>query len=113
MYSKIVNRFNRTFSKSVTPYFEVEYCEATLKDASTEFADARALNLSANTLRDYNLTLSRLCNFFPENPPVSQLTHRELRKFLVIIPGGKKNKLNAYIGLCAFWTWCLREGYAR
>lgn len=92
--------------------YRCEIVNVSLSEAVDEFLAARSLALSPHTIGDYRLTLSRLETHFPTDVIVSSITHRDIRRFLPTIPGSQKNKLNAYIGLSAFWTWLITEGYA-
>jgi integrase/recombinase XerD len=83
----------------------------TLSEAVEEYLVARSTNLSQHTIRDYSLTFSRMLAYFPGNPSIVSLSHREAQKFLATIPGSKKNKLNAFTALGSLWTWCLGEEY--
>jgi site-specific recombinase XerD len=83
----------------------------TLSEAVEEYLTARSTNLSHHTIRDYSLTFSRMLTYFPGDPSIASLSHREAQKFLATIPGSKKTKLNAYTALGSLWTWCLNEEY--
>ncbi len=88
-----------------------ENTPAPLRQAVTEFISARSFALSPSTIRDYRTTLERLCKFIPDQTLTGQITARQISAFLATIPGGKKNHLNHWVGLCAFWTWALSQGY--
>jgi integrase/recombinase XerD len=70
---------------------------------------AEARHLSPNTLRDYTTTFQRFLNFLGSDPPISQITPREIETFLGVQVVSKKTILNYHIGLSALWTWALAE----
>jgi site-specific recombinase XerD len=74
------------------------------------YKSARALRLSEATLADYGLTYRRLTAHFGEHYPVEQITPDAIQRFLMKIPGSRKNKLNAYVGLASLWTWMVAQG---
>jgi len=76
-----------------------------------EFIEARRLRLSAYTIADYQLSLRRLNAALGENASLDNTDHRKIRTVLHGLPGGNKNKLNAYVAYSAFWSWLIHEGY--
>jgi len=87
-----------------------------------------AEQFSPHTVEDYNRTLRRFVQFTGPMTPLDTITTDRVRKFLahwkgaVVEPDGAaprpprklspKTILNMHIGLSAFWTWAVREGYA-
>ena len=87
--------------------------EIPLNEAVKMFLDARSLALSSSTIRGYRLELGRLMECLPADTPVCRIGPRQILTFLSAYPGCKKTKKNCYLGLSAFWSWCLQEGYAK
>lgn len=75
-----------------------------------EFLKAKKLSISPNTYRDYELTLNRARVFFDTDPEFCDITPGQISDFLITIPGGLKNKLNAYVGLSSMYTWAVKRG---
>lgn len=69
----------------------------------------RARNLSPNTIADYTRTYRKFLAFRQDDPPISELTARDIEAFLASQDCSKKSVLNYFIGLSALWTWCLKE----
>jgi integrase/recombinase XerD len=76
-----------------------------------EYVKIKAIVLSPHTLADYGLTFRRFLEFINTDRPIHEITVDELRDFFITIPGGKKNRQNAHIGLSALWTFAINEGY--
>ncbi len=82
----------------------------------------RARGLSVHTIGDYRRTLNLFRQHMPHNPMVADITKADVEDFLSVqmarrLPNGKtltnKSLRNYYIGLSAFWTWCLEEKIVR
>jgi len=88
----------------------------------------RAAGLSEHTLADYANGFKKLRAFLGADPPLRDITARELTAFFAHLrttptaPDGiaprparvlsKKSILNVHTALSSLWTWALREGYA-
>lgn len=88
--------------------------------------DARARRLSPRTITGYHRSLRRLETFLETDPPLSEITHGDIREFLnymgeTTIPSGgvspgrpitlsKRTIKNIHTGLSALWTWAVKEG---
>ncbi len=81
---------------------------------------------SPNTLRNYRLTLSRLCDFFaPKDPELTKISAHDLRSFLHKLqtrppkadyhipqetkPLDPKSIRNVHATLSSFWNWAVDE----
>ncbi len=84
----------------------------TLKTALEGFLmEGRARRLSENTLADYHITLKQFLQFVGD-VPVNSITPAQVVAFLATFNHLKpKSLLNKYVGLSAFWTWLVKEGY--
>ena len=73
----------------------------------------QARRLSPNTIRDYLYTLGRFEDFLEgRDPPLGEITSRQIEWFLASLQVSNKTLLNYHIGLSSMWTWAVREGYA-
>lgn len=72
----------------------------------------RARSLSQNTIDDYTRTLKKFQAIHLDDPLISDLTSLDIQEFLAMQQVSNKSLLNYYIGLSAFWTWCIGEDYA-
>jgi integrase/recombinase XerD len=87
----------------------------------------QARHLSPSTIADYTRSLRRLQTFLGD-VVLATITAEQLRRFMVDLeqprapagvaarpakPLSKKQCLNIHTGLSAFWTWSVREGYAK
>lgn len=73
----------------------------------------QARGLSPHTIQDYNITLRKFQVFLERDYYMSQITPRHIESFLASQTGLKnKTLLNYHVGLCALWTWALREKIA-
>ena len=75
------------------------------------FANAR--RLSPHTIRDYFTTFRKFLNFLEEDPPLEEITPKDVESFLASQPVSKKTVLNYHTGLSALWTWCVDEGIVK
>lgn len=71
-----------------------------------------ARSLSPNTIMDYTRTLRKFQALHPEDPLVRDITTTQIEEFLSLQDVSNKSLLNFYIGLSAFWTWCLANEIA-
>lgn len=71
------------------------------------FANAR--RLSHHTIRDYTTTFRKFQNFLDDDPPVEEITSKQVELFLVAQTVSKKTLLNYHTGLSALWTWCVND----
>jgi integrase/recombinase XerD len=75
--------------------------------------DAEARRLSPRTLADYSHTFRKFRAFLNDDPPITSITTRQIKRFLASQDGiSGKTLLNYHTGLSALWTWAVREGYA-
>jgi integrase/recombinase XerD len=93
--------------------FAAKLMENNLSEVTREFFYSKGDICSSHTMADYSLTMRRLKDYFSIDPSLNRITPRDLRAFLKTIPGGGKNKRNAYTCLSSFWSFCLREGYVK
>lgn len=70
---------------------------------------AAARRLSPHTLADYHNTFRKFAEFLEADPPLSSITANQVRSFLAAQAVSKKTCLNYYTGLCALWTWAIKE----
>ncbi len=70
---------------------------------------AAARRLSSHTLADYHNTFRKFTEFLEDDPPLSSITPDQVRTFLAAQTVSKKTCLNYYTGLCALWTWAVKE----
>lgn len=69
-----------------------------------------ARGLSPHTIADYTHTISKFKVWIEKDPFMEQITPTHIAGFLAAQTGiSNKTKLNYYVGLCALWTWALRE----
>jgi integrase/recombinase XerD len=75
----------------------------------------RARSLSPNTIKDYLCTLRKFREFVPGDPLISEIRKETIEAFLAHLSESMTNKslLNRWIGLSAFWTWCVDEHLTR
>jgi integrase/recombinase XerD len=92
--------------------FAAKLMENNLSEVIKEFIYSKGDKCSINTMRDYGLTMRRLKEYFCRDPFLNKITPVDLRLFLRTIPGGGKNRRNAYTALSSFYSFCIREGYA-
>lgn len=71
----------------------------------------QARRLSKNTELDYARTLRRFVDFVGTGAEPIAITPRQVELFLANLPLGAKSVQNAYVGLSAFWTWLVANGY--
>ncbi len=90
------------------------------------FLEARARQLSPNTISDYRNTCNKLKAWLNDNPYMHEIETDSIEEFLAHLgstpqisrspisrkakPLSKKSLLNVHTGLSALWTWALREG---
>jgi len=87
--------------------------------------DAQARHLAPGTLADYGNSFRRLMAELGPDRPFTEIGTAELRAFMAGLARpaapdgvasraaraiGKKQALNIHTGLCALWTWAVREG---
>jgi integrase/recombinase XerD len=73
---------------------------------------ARQRNLSANTVRDYQLTFRRLQEYLGGDREIDAITSDDVQRFINRLRDeGKSAKtvLNYWIGLSSLWTWAEKE----
>lgn len=70
----------------------------------------QARKLSVHTYADYKRTLIKFEKHVG-NEAVNKITTTQVTAFLAAQPHSAKTVLNYHIGLSAFWTWMMREGY--
>ncbi len=82
-----------------------------LSQAIEDFAEAKkAKRLSPNTLNDYSITFRKFQAFFPADPPLAEITARQVRGFLNSLEGlSKKTVLNHHTALSSLWHWAVNE----
>lgn len=69
-----------------------------------------ARNLSPNTIDDYGRTLRKFAAFLGNDPPVHEIDHHLVERFLASHEHlASKSRLNYYIGLSSLWTWLVNE----
>ena len=88
----------------------------------------QARHLSPSTIADYTRSLRRLQTFLGASPPLATITADQLHRFMADLevprspagvaqrparPLSKKQCLNIHTGISAFFTWAVREGYAK
>lgn len=74
------------------------------------FLTQQARQLSPHTISDYENILRRFREFMEKDYFVDEITSRHIEEFLASREGlSKKTILNYHTGLCAFWTWAVRE----
>lgn len=75
----------------------------------------RARSLSENTIDDYLRTLHALSKHIATDPTINKITRDDIQGFLASEADrlSKKSLLNRWIGLSAFWTWCVQERLVR
>jgi len=71
------------------------------------FANAR--RLSHHTIRDYVTTFRKFQDFLDEDPPIEEITSKQVESFLAAQTVSKKTLLNYHTGLSALWTWCVND----
>ena len=84
----------------------------TVEEVIADYKIAKDQVLSPHTISDYSLTFGRLLTFLSPDRSFCEIAPKEIRAFLATIPGGRKNRKNAHIGLCALWTFAINEGIA-
>lgn len=72
----------------------------------------RARRLSNNTELDYKRSLQRFTEFVGTGADPNSITPRQVELFLTSLNLGAKSIQNVYVGLSAFWTWCVANGHA-
>lgn len=74
---------------------------------------SQARRLSSHTIRDYSHTLTKFQAFLKKDLYIDDITARHIEEFLAAqLHLSKKTVLNYYVGLCALWTWAVREKFA-
>lgn len=74
---------------------------------------SQARRLSEHTIRDYTHTLTKFNTFLKKDVYIEDINARHIEKFLADQTHlSKKTLLNYYVGLCALWTWLVREQYS-
>lgn len=71
-----------------------------------------ARSLSPNTIDDYTRTLKKFQALHLDDPLVHEITSVDVEEFLSLQSVSNKSLLNYYIGLSAFWTWCVANEIA-
>lgn len=70
----------------------------------------QARRLSSHTITDYQNTLNKFKEFLNLDYPMDDITSHHIEQFLAAQTGlSKKTLLNYHTGLCALWTWALKE----
>jgi integrase/recombinase XerD len=72
----------------------------------------RSRSLSPNTISDYLNTLRKFQALHMDDPTIQSITSKDIQEFLASQEVSNKSLKNYYIGLSAFWTWCISEGAA-
>lgn len=86
----------------------------TLAQAMTGFDLAcRARPLSENTIKDYFRTLRKFQAYVQDDLTISEIKPAQVQEFLASQKISSKSLLIYYIGLSAFWTWCVSEGITK
>jgi site-specific recombinase XerD len=71
---------------------------------------ANARRLSPNTINDYSFTLHKFKQYLGDDPPIAEISVKDVQIFLANQNHiSKKTLLNYHTGLSALWTWCLDE----
>jgi site-specific recombinase XerD len=74
----------------------------------------RARFLSKHTQADYHRTLMSFAKYLEDNPMVARIGKDQVEQYLASQSNlSKKSLLNRYIGLSAFWTWCVADGQCK
>jgi site-specific recombinase XerD len=74
---------------------------------------AGARHLSPHTIADYKNTFNKFLSCLDQDPPIADITNRQIESFLASREGvTKKTILNYYVGLSALWTWAVSEDLA-
>ena len=73
---------------------------------------ATARHLSKNTISDYCFTFRKFQAFLDCDPPIEEITSKQIEAFLAAQKVTKKTVLNYHIGLSALWTWAVADGIA-
>ena len=66
---------------------------------------AKARHLSQNTMNDYLNTYRKLNIFLDDDPPIEDITVKQIENFLGSQTVSNKTILNYHTGLSALWTW--------
>jgi site-specific recombinase XerD len=69
-----------------------------------------ARKLSKHTIADYERTIKKFIRHVGDTP-MAEITTNQISAFLASQPWSEKTVLNYHIGLSAWWTWAIREGY--
>lgn len=69
---------------------------------------------SVHTVRDYGKSVRKLEKVVGGERLVSEISKHDIRVFLASLRESlaPKSRLNVHVGLSAFWTWAVGEGYA-
>lgn len=70
---------------------------------------ANARHLSPGTLADYKNTFRKFISFLDADPPMGDITSKQIESFLANQNVAKKTIMNYHIGLSALWTWAVGE----
>jgi len=83
-----------------------------LTTAKEGFLNAcQARKLSLNTIEDYTRSIDKFISYIGDMP-MNSVTSKQITAFLASLVDVKaKTVLNRHIGLAAFWTWALKDGY--
>lgn len=77
------------------------------------YLTSQARRLSPHTISDYTNTLTRFQAYLQKDMLMEDIDARHIEGFLTQqIHLSKKTLLNYHAGLCAFWTWAVREKIA-
>ncbi len=77
------------------------------------FLTQQARRLSTHTITDYNNTLRKFTAFLEKDYFMEDITARHIEGFLAAQTTlSKKTLLNYHAGLCALWTWAVKEQVA-
>ena len=69
-----------------------------------------ARHLSQNTFNDYFNTYNKLLDYLDEDPPIDEISSRDIEAFLADQNHlANKTLLNYHTGLSALWTWAVKE----
>jgi len=80
-------------------------------DGYTLYFNSR--HLSPYTYKDYCNTFRKFANFLENDPPIEDITLKQVEAFLAAQEVTNKTILNYHTGLSALWTWALEDGLVK
>ena len=70
-------------------------------------------HLSPYTWQDYNNTFCKFARFLRDDPPIEDISSKQVEMFLAIQEVSNKTILNYHTGLSALWTWAKKDGLVK